>query len=228
MIHRRIPAPLRIAPQFLQRYILHFEASIEDALRAFVRTLPTNARVLDAGAGEAQYASLFRPFRYVAVDLGVGDTSWSYEALDAVADLAQLPFASDVFDAAVNIVTLEHVTKPAVVIGELARVLRPGGALLLVTPLEWEEHQQPHDYFRYTRYGVTHLLESSGLHVEQLDAVGGMFRLLARRMMTAGLFAPFLLPVFAPMALALPLLDGLDRNRHFTLGHICVARKPSS
>jgi hypothetical protein len=41
------------------------------------------------------------------------------------------------------------------------------------------------------------------------------------------MFAPFLLPLFVPLALALPAFDGLDTKRHFTLGHICVARKPS-
>ena len=226
MICRRMPGLLRLAPEFLQRHILHFEASVENAVRAFVRDLPANAVVLDAGAGEAQYAPLFDGMRYVAVDLGVGDAEWSYEALDAIADLTHLPFPSGIFAGAVNIVTLEHVREPALVVKELARVLRPGGSLLLVTPLEWEEHQQPHDYYRYTRYGVTWLVESAGLRVEKLEAVGGMFRLLARRMLSVSMFTPLLFPFFAPAALVLPLLDGLDRNRHFTLGHICVARKP--
>jgi SAM-dependent methyltransferase len=183
--------------------------------------------VLDAGAGEAQYAPLFEGRRYVAVDLGVGDADWSYKSLDAVADLVRLPFRGGSFDGAVNIVTLEHVREPGVVVKELARVLRPGGSLLLVTPLQWEEHQQPHDYYRYTRYGVAYLVESAGLQVEKIEAVGGIFRLLARRMLGAGMLAPFLLPLFAPVALFLPALDGLDKGRQFTLGHICVARKPS-
>lgn len=220
-----MPAPLRVAPEFLQRYVLHFEACIEDAVRGFVSTLRPDALVLDAGAGEAQYAPMFEGLRYTAVDLGIGDAAWSYQALDAVADLAKLPFADGTFDAAVNIVTLEHVREPQLVVQELARVLKPGGALLLVTPLEWEEHQQPHDYYRYTRYGVTWLLESAGMRVEKLDAAGGIFRLLSRRLLGAGMQAPLLLPLFAPLALVLPLLDRFDSRRHFTLGHICVARK---
>jgi SAM-dependent methyltransferase len=215
-----------MTPHFVQRHVLHFEACIEDAVRSFADGLPRNARVLDAGAGEAQYAPLFEGLRYIAVDLAVGDATWSYDSLDAVADLSSLPFGRDLFDGAVNIVTLEHVCEPAAVMKELARVLRPGGSLLLVTPLEWEEHQQPHDYFRYTRYGVTYLVESAGLRVEKLEPVGGMFRLLARRMLGAAMLAPVLLPLFAPVALVLPLLDGLDHGRQFTLGHICVARKP--
>ncbi len=231
MIYRRKPAPLRLMPAALQRHVLHFEASIEDAARAFAASLPRGGRVLDAGAGESQYEPLFAGLHYVAVDLAVGDSEWSYRRLDAIADLASLPLAANSFDGAVNIVTLEHVQRPAAVLAELARVLRPGGRLLLVTPLEWEEHQQPHDYFRYTRYGVAHLLAGAGLEVERLDAAGGFFRLLARRLLNMPQFFPplvawLVLALVAVPALLLPLLDSFDRRRAFTLGHICIARKP--
>ena len=228
MIFQRMPAALRLMPEAVQRYVLHFEASIEDAIRAFTAIVPPRARILDAGAGEGQYSALFAAFQYIAVDLGVGDAGWSYKSLDAVADLSRLPFADRSFDAAINIVTLEHVREPAVVVQELARVLKPGGALLLVTPLEWEEHQQPHDYYRYTQYGIKWLAESAGLSVATLQPVGGIFRLLSRRLLAAGMLVPLLLPLFAAMALVLPVLDPLDRKKHFTLGHICVARKPYS
>ena len=225
MIYRRMPAPLRAMPEFVQRYILDFEARIEDALRAFARELPAGARVLDAGAGEAQYATLFQGFRYAAVDLGIGDESWEYGSLDAVAELERLPFADNTFDAAVNIVTLEHVREPKAVLAEIARVLRPGGRLLLVTPFEWEEHQQPHDYYRYTQFGLQYLLESACLTTESIAPAGGLFRALARRLLTAGLAVPILLPILAPAALLLPLFDRFDESRAFTLGHLTIARK---
>lgn len=225
MIYRRMPAPLRAMPEFVQRYVLNFEARIEEALRTFAGALPSGAAVLDAGAGEAQYASLFRGFRYVAVDLGIGDESWEYGSLDALAELERLPFPDDTFDAAINIVTLEHVREPKAVLAEIARVLRPGGRLLLVTPFEWEEHQQPHDYYRYTRYGLQHLLESASLATESITPAGGLFRVLARRLLTAGLTVPILLPMFAPLALLVPLFDRFDESRVFTLGHLTLARK---
>jgi SAM-dependent methyltransferase len=226
MIYRRMPAALRVLPDAVQRHVLYFESEIENALRDFSAMLPAGARVLDAGAGEAQYASLFSRHKYVAVDLGIGDEAWAYDQLDAVASLENLPFNEGSFDACVNVVTLEHVRDPVRVLTEIGRVLKPGGALLLVTPLEWEEHQQPYDFYRYTRYGVEYLLMSAGLRVERLNAVGGLFRLLARRLLNAGQIAPLLLPVVALPALLFPLLDRLDTNRTFTFGHICLARKP--
>lgn len=229
MICRHMPELLRACPEPVQRYVLHFEASIEDAVRSFSASLAAGSRVLDAGAGESQYAGCFGAHHYIAVDLGVGDPTWQYEKLDALADLEWLPFAADRFDACVNVVTLEHVREPGRVVAELARVLRPGGRLLLITPHEWEEHQQPHDYYRYTRYGLRHLLTSAGLEVERVEPVGGFFRLLARRLMNAPQMGPAGLAVglaAAPAALILPLLDRFDQSRHFTLGHIAVARKP--
>jgi SAM-dependent methyltransferase len=223
-IQSRLPGPLR-------RYVLHFESQIESAVAALARGLGDGARVLDAGAGEGTYKHHFARQRYTGADLGIGDASWNYRALDVVADLAQAPFAGGVFEAVLNVVTLEHVREPESVVRELARVMKPGARLLLIVPHEWEEHQEPHDYFRYTRYGVRYLLERAGLVEIETEPVGGFFRLLARRLLNALQFFPGPLMVvaalvFAPPALVLPLLDGLDRKRNFTLGYICRARKP--
>ncbi len=220
----------RLIPGFLRSHILHFETSIERAATMFAASLAGGARVLDAGAGEAQYAHLFARQRYVGVDLGIGDAGWNYRRLDCIADLSALPLAGSCCDACINIVTLEHVREPARVIAEMARVLKPGGRLLLIVPHEWEVHQSPHDYFRYTRHGVQYLLESAGFSGIVIEPVGGFFRLLARRLWNAlqffpGLAAPFAALFFAPAALLLPFFDSLDRDRNFTLGYICTASK---
>ncbi len=228
MIYRGIQSRL---PAGLRNYLLHFEASIEAAAEQFARDLPDGARILDAGAGEGNYQHLFTRHRYTGVDLGVGDSDWNYGSLDAIADLTAVPFREGVFDAAINIVTLEHVREPACVLAELSRVLRPGGKLLLIVPHEWEEHQTPHDYFRYTRYGLRYLLERAGMTGIEIEPVGGFFRLLSRRLLNAlqffpGLGFPIAALFFAPPALILPLLDSMDKRRNFTLGFICHASKP--
>ena len=84
-------------PGFLRRYILHFEASVDNSVAAFASELPSNALVLDAGAGENQYAQFFQNHRYIAVDLGIGDSEWDYSQLDCIGDLATLPFRSGIF-----------------------------------------------------------------------------------------------------------------------------------
>jgi SAM-dependent methyltransferase len=220
-----LPAPLR-------RYVMHFEAAIEEAVAGFGASLAPGARLLDAGAGEGNYKGHFAAQRYCGLDLGIGDEAWNYGRLDVVGDLSMLPFRNATFDACLNVVTLEHVREPARVIAELARALVPGGRLLLIAPHEWEEHQQPHDYYRYTRYGLAYLLGQAGLADISVAPVGGFFRLLARRMLNGLQFFPgplvFLAAIFlVPPALVLPLFEPLDRRRNFTLGYICSARKPS-
>lgn len=223
----RLPRPLR-------RHILHFESEIEDAVHAFAAALPPGARVLDAGAGEGQYAREFARQRYCGVDLAVGDAAWNYSRLEAIADLTALPFRDAAFDAALHIVTIEHLREPARALGEIARTLKPGKTLLIAAPHEWEVHQAPHDYFRYTRHGLEYLLDCAGFEAIEIRPGGGYFRLLARRLLnglqffTGGarwlLFFPAAL-LLIPPALILPFLDSLDRDRNFTLGYICAARK---
>ena len=156
--------------------------------------------------------------------------------LDAIADLAALPFPSDAFDATIHIVTLEHVPEPACVVRELGRTLAPSGTLLLIAPHEWEVHQAPHDYFRYTRHGLEYLLERAGFDSLEIRPVGGYFRLLARRLLnglqffTGGWRWLGFIPAAAllvPPALVLPFFDFLDRDRNFTLGYVCTAKKQS-
>jgi SAM-dependent methyltransferase len=201
---------------------------------AFARELPAGARVLDAGSGEGQYRHHFTRHRYCGVDLAVGDAAWDYSRVDALADLAALPFRSGTFDAAIHIVTIEHLKEPACALAEIGRTLATGGTLLIAAPHEWEVHQAPHDYFRYTRYGLSHLLEKAGFEVREMRAAGGYFRLLARRLLnglqffTGGVRWLLFLPaaiLLVPPALLLPLLDALDRDRNFTLGYLCTARK---
>jgi len=221
-----------LLPGSLARYVMHFEAAIEDSVANFAKALPRDVRVLDAGAGETAHKHYFAAQRYCGLDLGIGDRAWDYSRLDVLGDLETLPFPDSTFNAVINIVTLEHVLHPARVLCELGRVIEPGGLFLLVAPFQWEEHQQPHDYGRFTRFALQRLLGQAGFTDISIQPVGGIFRLISRRLLNALQFFPGPLMLlaavfFAPPALVLPLFDPLDKDRSFTLGYICSARKPS-
>ena len=109
--------------------------------------------------------------------------------------------------------------------------------MLLIAPQQWEVHQAPHDYFRFTRYGLQELCHRAGLTLESVEPMGGYFALLARRLTGSlnffqggvrWLAFPFVAAAVVPAALLIPSLDFLDSNKDFTLAYRCIARKPSA
>ena len=226
---------LRLLPAFLARRLLTVESRIEDAVNLFAASIPPRARVLDAGCGQAAYRALFEGRAYVGVDHALGDTTWDYSAIDARADLAALPFPNASFEAALNIVVLEHTPDPAQVLCEIARILKPGGRVLLVVPQQWEVHQAPRDYFRFTRFGLERLLRKAGFAAPAIEPIGGFFTLAARRCLNAATFFmrgpawvlfPFVAAAATACALVLPFFDCLDHEKNFTLGYLCRVEKP--
>jgi SAM-dependent methyltransferase len=144
-------------------------------VRELARALPSRSRLLDAGAGECQYKPLFAAQRYVSIDAGVGDASWDYLRLDCVGVLNQLPFKSDSFDAVLCTQTLEHLEWPRKSVQEFYRVLKPGGRLYLTAPMAHKEHQRPHDFFRYTSFGLQSICRHAGFGDVSIAPFGGLF-----------------------------------------------------
>jgi len=221
----------RTIPSSLADKLDPFEAAIREFVRTAAEQTKPGSLVLDAGAGECRFKPMFTHTRYVGVDFGQGDPAWNYSRLDAVARLEELPFVDGAFDAVLSIVVLEHTPEPLRVLEEMRRVMRPGGALYMVVPHMWEEHQRPFDFFRYTSGGIRYLMERAGIQVRRIEPVGGFFWQLSRRLMGVLAFTQrgwrwMLFPVLAPIfGLLLPLccyyLDSLDDDRSYTLGFIC-------
>ena len=128
--------------------------------------------VLDAGAGRAPYRDLFGHARYETADF-LAVKGKRYVAPDYVCDLAQIPVSDARFDHVLLTQVLEHIPEPAQVLAELHRVLKPGGRLWLTAPLFYAEHEKPYDFFRYTRFGLRHLLEGAGFTVSEIEWMEG-------------------------------------------------------
>jgi SAM-dependent methyltransferase len=140
---------------------------------------PVGCRVLDAGAGDAPYRPLFAHCDYVTVDWP-SSPHLGARAADISASLDALPIENSSFDLVLCTEVLEHVANPSAVLGELRRVLRPGGALRLTTPFVWPLHEEPFDYYRYTSHGLRHLAEQAGFVNSVVKPRNGYFTTLAQ------------------------------------------------
>jgi SAM-dependent methyltransferase len=122
------------------------------------------ARILDLGCGAKPYQRYFPDAtEYIGVDLPVERSANKLEKrADVYADLHLLPIAGESFDVVLCTQVLEHVSEPAGVLTEAHRVLRSGGLAVLTVPFTAAEHEEPHDYLRFTSYGITDLLGRCG------------------------------------------------------------------
>lgn len=224
-----------IIPQSIQKRINPYDFEEADFLKKAADDSSPQTLILDAGAGECRYKSFFSKNKYISIDSAQGDVTWNYNNLDIKGTLYHLPFRSNVFDVVLNIVVLEHVKEPKEVLMELNRVLKPGGLLYIAIPLSWELHQVPHDYYRFTSFGLKYILESSEFKIVSLTAIGGFFWLLGRRIM--GILEFFqkgwkyiIFFILAPvLGFIIPFtcyyLDRFDKEQNYTLGYFCIAKK---
>jgi ubiquinone/menaquinone biosynthesis C-methylase UbiE len=141
-------------------------------LERAAQTVEAGQLVLDAGAGRAPYRDLFAHTRYETADF-LAVKGKKYVTPDYVCDLAEIPVKDARFDHVLLTQVLEHIPEPARVVAELSRVLKPGGTLWLTAPLFYAEHERPYDFFRYTQFGLRHLLESERFEVLELDWMEG-------------------------------------------------------
>jgi SAM-dependent methyltransferase len=139
-------------------------------LRTALEGLHDGALVLDVGAGDAPYRELFAAYDYRTTDWA-GSFYTPGRAVDYVAPAHDLPLDDDCVDAVVCTQVLEHVAEPVEALVEMRRVLKPGGRLIVTVPLTWYLHELPHDYYRYTPYGLRYVMEKAGLADIEIHAM---------------------------------------------------------
>lgn len=203
--------------------------TIADGLAA---TLPYfRGRLLDIGCGTRPYADLVRDRIqwHVGVDLRP-DPDYPPHI---VADSLALPVRSGSFDTVLCTQVLEHVRDPFELVREVARVLRGEGHAVFTMPATWPLHEEPFDYFRYTRYGLVELARQAGLDVIELSERGGSIAAIGQLIAAIGYDAvgkhaatriPFKL-LSTPLLVAAEVLDRIFFSRGLSLGYVLVVRK---
>lgn len=189
-------------------------------------------RLVDLGCGRAPLFERYRTRvdRSVCLDR-LPHTAAAWRHLDVVADLdAGIPLQSDSVDALLVTDVLEHLSDPARLWHDAARILRPGGRMILGVPFLYRIHEAPYDYFRYTRFRLEKFCEDHGLAVVDLEPYGGpmavLLDLLGKNLPGRRLARAFQLLAIRFLRSALGRRLDLRNRELFPLGYCLVAESP--
>jgi SAM-dependent methyltransferase len=109
-----------------------------------------------AATGQEQLADLRRVFgagTHIGCDLEPGP------GVDRIEDVHALTFDDESVGTVIALETLEHVRDPIRAVGEMHRVLKPGGVLAISSLMFFPIHNHPLDYWRFTPAAFEVLLE---------------------------------------------------------------------
>jgi ubiquinone/menaquinone biosynthesis C-methylase UbiE len=215
-------------------------------------SIPENHYVLDVGAGSCPYRSYFIHCNYQTQDFsGLSPEQLrgrsGYDYMDYICDATSIPVPGGIFDAVLCTEVLEHVSEPIKVVYEFARILKPGGKLILSAPLGSGIHQHPyHFYGGYTPYWYQKFLTEAGFSDVEVKANGGFFKhfgqesirfvrmtipwKLSNNIILCSFWSPLWL-IFLPwFAVIVPIfchfLDRFDQVKDFTVGdHVTAIKK---
>lgn len=171
----------------------HFHDRLyEDMIRKYLRR---NDRVLDVGCGRYLRfcKSLSDTAEMVGIDLDtVLETKNDVPPFGARADVTRLPFRDGHFDMVISRSVIEHLPDPVGSFREIARVLRPGGSVVVITPNKY-------DYVSvlaaFTPYWVHRALVSRIFRVPEDDVFPTLYRANTRPAMQHAMGAAGLRPV---------------------------------
>lgn len=196
--------------------------------------------LLDVGCGEMPYRSFLpRSVRYTGIDVPQS-TAFSMRGNEEIVpfDGLSIPFPDASFDTLLCTEVLEHSLKPAVLIKEMERVLKPGGTLIATVPFSARVHYAPYDFYRFSKYALDNMFCSfTDVQIEErgndIAVIANKLIIVSLRMVKPSRYwfvqLPFLLPLlvltltFLLLAHLAIALDGGSKDD--SLGYAIVATK---
>lgn len=221
---------------FANRFMGYPGYCLKKYVEKVAKIVENGSDFLDAGAGECQYKKYFQHVKYVAQDNCIGDEKWNFNGIDIKSEIYNIPVQDQSFDYILCMEVLEHLKYPHLAFKEFHRILRPRGKLFLVCPLSWQQHQKPHDFFRYTYFALKMLGEENGLELQEVKKEGGKFTTLMQ--IVSGIVPTFfmergfnkvgrvsqllLYPIHFPIGVMCYILDKLDKKKDYTPQFECI------
>jgi ubiquinone/menaquinone biosynthesis C-methylase UbiE len=190
-------------------------------------------RLIDIGCGIKPYAKLLKP--YVTEHIGVDHegTFHSKANVDLLGTAYAIPAPDGSFDSALCSAVLEHLEEPEQALRECYRVLKSGGVAIYSVPFIWHLHEEPRDFYRFTKYGLDYLFKKVGFEVIEIKALSGFWvtfgQLLVYNLYRFNRGPLRWLRIIDAVGLMLQgmayLLDRFDKTEQWTWAYLAVVRK---
>jgi SAM-dependent methyltransferase len=190
--------------------------------------------MLDVGCGSMRARGWYRDHLrgYVGIDLV--QTPYPDTRVDVFARGEAMPFRAASFDTVFGMSMLTCLTEPLQLLLEARRVLRDDGVLVMEFTQMAPLHDEPHDYFRFTRLGARWLCERAGFEIVECVPIGGLWTRVAlstlmglerwNRGPTRVLTEIPVRAAYILVQLSCYVLDRLFPNPREVLAHLVVAR----
>ena len=191
--------------------------------------------LIDIGCGIKPYKDLLEP--YVTEHIGVDhkDTIHDKSNIDLFGTAYQIPVENATFDSAICTAVLEHLEEPEKSLHECFRVLKFGGIAVYSVPFIWHLHEEPRDFYRFTKYSLKYLFEKVGFEIVELKALSGFWVTFGQefiyylwRFRAGGKLNPiwWIIPLIGAVIQGISyLLDKIDHPESFTWMYRVVVRK---
>ncbi|HLB75292.1 MAG TPA: class I SAM-dependent methyltransferase [Sedimentisphaerales bacterium] len=181
-----------------------------------------HGKLIDVGCGSKPFKHIFTNIdSYYGVDIVENSEA------DLICDVQKLEIEDNSADTILSTQVIEHVPEPNVLMREISRICKKGGIVLLTAPFLCRIHGEPHDFFRFTRFGLKHLFEKNGFEIIAIEQDGGFFHSMTF------LTNFYLKQELGRLSYAInPLIDLLyliircfDRNKNYAFMYLVVAKK---
>ena len=142
-------------------------------LKKYLNQSKGGESVVDYGSGDRPYEQLLlKKFsRYIAADYGVTNSKHNRQP-DIYIYGDRIDLESESVNCVLLTEVLEHVYEPKNVLCEIRRILRPGGQVIGTVPFVVPEHEEPHDYHRFTYYCLQRMFVEHEFEIVSLEYVG--------------------------------------------------------
>ncbi len=209
---------------------------IRNSLRGAITTRASRylkGRLIDVGCGTKQYEGCLGEGITEHLGLDRMESPHGLQKVDLIGTAYDIPVEDNSFDSILCTEVLEHLEEPSRALTECRRALKPGGYALFTSPFIWHLHEEPRDFFRYSKHGLQYLFTTNDFQVVEITPLNGFWatfgQLFVYNLHSYNRWPIRLTPLIPVMGLLIQhvamLLDRMSTRDIWTSHYVSVVRK---